>query len=100
MIVAVFVLSLAASLGAGIGASFAGNLMNDKVQAFTDGGNASTSTGQVELKAVTNHGIQAHALGFGAGGIIGGFATVTLNDVENLTVAWYMIHHLRRSRAR
>src|SRR5690606_27517183 len=78
---------LAVSLGAGVRGSFAINTLNNSVSAYSDGADATLDSGQFELTATSSNDLDAFGLAFGAGGIIGGFATFTSNTVNTTTDA-------------
>src|SRR5262249_33780429 len=75
------------SLGAGVGGSIAINSVKNTVEAFTDGGSAEVSGGQIDIEGTSHIDINAFALGFGVGGTLGGFATVTSNTDKTTTDA-------------
>jgi hypothetical protein len=77
---------LAASLGAGVGASVALNTLSNTVEAFSDSADA-TVAGQLDFNAASSNNVDALALGFGAGGVLGGFVTVTMNKDNTTTDA-------------
>ncbi|HEY8536271.1 MAG TPA: hypothetical protein VIL25_07470, partial [Vicinamibacterales bacterium] len=78
---------LAASLGAGIGASFALNTVNNVVEAYSDGADATAAAGAFELAATSSNDVDAAALAFSVSGLAGGFATLTSNTLGTRTDA-------------
>ena len=77
---------LAVSLGAGVGASFALNTLGNTVEAYTHMADIEAA-GQIVIEAMSANDVDALAIAFGAGGIVGGFASVTINTVTTSTDA-------------
>ncbi|WP_457423984.1 right-handed parallel beta-helix repeat-containing protein [Roseateles sp. P5_E7] len=77
---------LAVSLGAGVGASAALNTLDNTVEAYTDDADIEAN-GDISIDATSANDVDALAIAFGAGGIVGGFASVTINTVTTTTDA-------------
>jgi hypothetical protein len=79
---------LAASLGAGVGGSLAENDMAASVKAGIGGAKVTTTSGGVDILAMSNFKVDADGLGFSVAGLIGGVGTATINDLANKTKAF------------
>jgi hypothetical protein len=78
---------LAASLGVGVGASIALNTLDNRVEAYSDDADITAATGTLTLDASSANDVDALALAFAAAGIVGGYATVTINESNTETDA-------------
>jgi len=71
----------------GFGGSVALNFIDNQVEAYSDSADVTAGTGQFLLDASSSNDVGAFALAFGAGGIVGGYATVMINEATTATDA-------------